>query len=350
MIEVHSDEALRMEVEKIIAQGKGRMPRGKALRMTVRKKIEGMDAELVLGAKRDEEFGPVLLFGERERGGRTFKEVSVGLPPLNQVLAKRLMEETPFYRRMQEQKGESLSGLQELEHILVRFSDLITDLPEIEEMEIDPLVISRGRPCGLDARIVMDREGPEHRAPYSHLVITPYPARYVMPRSLTDGTPVLLRPIKPEDEPLVGEMLAAMSEQTLKERFFQILKSITHEMLTRICNIDYDREIQLVAEIKKDQKRQIIGMGSLMIESDFKRGEFSVLVHDSYQAKGVGRTVTEMLIRIGREKELEEIFGIVLPENVKMLRLAQTLGFTGTRLPEGIVRITLALRSSPPAR
>jgi acetyltransferase len=236
------------------------------------------------------------------------------------------------------------ADLKQLEQIIISFSNLISDFPEIAEVDINPLVISDGKAYALDARIIIDQDSLEYKSQYSHLVITPYPTRYVMQWGLSDGTEVILRPVKPEDEPFVREMLDTLSEETLKERFFQIIKSITHEMLIKICNIDYDRELTTVAEVREDQKRKLIGIGGLMIEPDFKKGEFAVVVHDIYQGKGLGYKLIDILIGIAQEKGLEEFYGFVLPNNRRMLRLCQKLGFTLIQLPDDISMVKLLLK------
>jgi acetyltransferase len=153
---------------------------------------------------------------------------------------------------------------------------------------------------------------------------------------------ILLRPSNREDEPLVSEMLEDLSPETLKERFFQVIKSITHDMLIRFCNIDYDREMRLVIEVRWGSKRKLIEWG-LMIEPDFKHGEFAIVIHDQYQGKGIGYKLLDVLIGIAQERNLEEFYGIVLTDNRKMLRLCQKLGFVLHALPDGITRATLSL-------
>ena len=157
------------------------------------------------------------------------------------------------------------------------------------------------------------------------------------------GRDVLLRPIRPEDEPLEHEMLTSLSEKTLKERFFQTIKQITHEMHVRLCNIDYEREIAIVAEIKEGDKRSMIGMGRLIMEPDLKKGEFAVIVHDRFQGKGLGFKLVDMVIGIGHEKGLKEIYGYVLSENMRMIHMCRRLGCTIEPLEEGITKVSLAL-------
>ena len=141
---------------------------------------------------------------------------------------------------------------------------------------------------------------------------------------------MLLRPVRPEDEPLEHEMLTSLSEKTLKERFFQVIKQITHEMHVRLCNIDYEREMAIVAEIREGERRRLIGMGRLIIEPDLKKAEFAVVVHDDFQGKGLGYKLVDMVIGIGHEKGVEEIYGFVLSENVKMLSMCRQAGLQHT--------------------
>lgn len=234
--------------------------------------------------------------------------------------------------------------MRQLEEIIVRFSNLIVDFPEIEEIDVNPLAISGGKAYALDARIVIDKNALTPQPPYSHLVITPYPTRYVIPWRMTDGTEVLLRPIRPEDEPLEHEMLTTLSEDTLRGRFFQVIRNITHEMLIRFCNIDYDREMAIVGEVKEHEKRRIVGIGRLIIESDFKRGEFAVVVHDQYQGKGLGYKLVDMIIGVAQEKGLEKIYGIVLTDNKAMLRICNELGFRIRNLQDGTSWVELLLK------
>jgi acetyltransferase len=211
-------------------------------------------------------------------------------------------------------------------------------------MDINPVAIAGGKAFAIDARIIIDKECIDHTSQYPHLVITPYPVRYIMNWKMPDGTEVTLRPIKPEDEPLELEMLSTLSQETLRTRFFSIIKDISHEMLVRFCNIDYNREMAIVAELKNGGKKRIIGIGRLIIESGTKSCEYAVLVHDQYHGKGLGYKLVDLLIGIAQDKGLDEIYGTVLSENDKMLRVAKKLGFRLNRQPEGLTEVRLALR------
>jgi acetyltransferase len=306
--------------------------------------MEKIDYEIFLGAKKDRDFGSVIVFGIGGVGIEIFKEFSIGLPPLNQTLARRLMEETGVYKMIQGSGLKPPADLRELEQVIVSFSNLISDFPEISEMDVNPLAISKGRAFALAARIIIDKDCLDHKSSYPHLVIAPYPTRYVTSWRGSDGTELLLRPVKPEDEPLVSDMLSSLSEGALKERFFQVLRTITHEMLIRLCNIDYDREMTIAVEVKEGPNRRLIGLGGLMTEPDLKKGEFAVLVHDRYQGKGLGYKLMDVLIGIAQEKGLDEFYGMVLSENRRMLHLCEKLGFTLVPLSDGVTLVRLMLK------
>ncbi|MDR4498398.1 MAG: bifunctional acetate--CoA ligase family protein/GNAT family N-acetyltransferase [Candidatus Scalindua sp.] len=344
MAGIHTEEGLREGYAVLLKNVRESVPQARISGVTVQKMLLNLDYELILGVKKDKDFGSVIIFGMGGTAVEIFKDVSIGLPPLNQTLAKRLMEETKVYQMLKGFRGRTPADMRLLEQILVNFSDLIADFPEIAEMDINPLAVSNGKPCALDARIILEREPFSHPLPYPHLVITPYPTRYVTPWKLSDGTEVTLRPIRPEDEPMEQEMLKSLSKEALVGRFFQAIKDITHEMLIRFCNIDYDREMAIVAELKEDKKRRIIGIGRLIIEPDLKNAEFAVVVHDIYQGKGLGHKLIDTLIGIAQEKEIEKIYGIVLTDNDRMIMLCRELGFTVKPLPDGISIVELELK------
>jgi acetyltransferase len=202
--------------------------------------------------------------------------------------------------------------------------------------------VSGGKAVALDARIILDPEGLDAKAAYPHLVIAPYPTRYVTPWRLTDGTEVLLRPIRPEDEPLEHEMLTTVSEGTLRARFYQNIKNISHAMHARSCNIDYDREMAIVAEIRFDGRKRLIGIGNLIIDSDGTMGEFAIIVHDQFQGRGLATKLLDILVGIASERGLREFYGFLEPTNGRMTALCEKLGMT--RRPVGdLVRVSLSL-------
>jgi acetyltransferase len=343
---ITSDERLNIEYDKLIKRIKENVPHAKVQGLTVQKMIEPIDYEIILGCKKDSDFGSVILFGMGGIGVQILRDFSIGLTPLNQTLARRLMEETEVYKMLQGYRGKIPANLREIEQIIVSFSNLVCDFPEIAEMDVNPIAISEGKAYALDARIIIDKHyiAEDNPFQYPHLVITPYPTRYVTSGRLPDGTEVVLRPIKPEDEPLGYELLSNLSPQTFKERFFQNSAKITHAMLIRLCNIDYDREVALVAEIREGPKRKFIGIGTLVVDPDFGNGEFSVVVHDDYQGKGLGYKLVDALIGIAQDKGLDKFFGLVLTNNRKMLALCRKLGFAVEHSSDGLSKVELHLK------
>jgi acetyltransferase len=311
---------------------------GVAIQPMIRK---GGGCELLLGSKKDPQFGSVIVVGMGGVATELFKDVSVGFPPLNQVLARRLLEKTAIYKRVTS-SGIPLN-LKVLEEILVKFSQLVVDFPEIEEIDVNPLIVNENNAVAVDARIVIDADRILREVqPHEHLVIAPYPNKYVTQWKLKDGTPVVLRPIKPEDEVLFSELFKSFSEETMRFRFFQIIKDVTHEMLTRYCNIDYDREMAIVAEIQED-KRRIIGAARLIVEPGRNCGEFAIVVGDQWQGQGLGSKLLDYIIEIGKDMKLEKIYGFVIPDNVRMIHLCRKKGFKMEPAEEGITKAVLKL-------
>jgi acetyltransferase len=255
-----------------------------------------------------------------------------------------MREDTRIYRTMlKPPAGVKAPNLAEIEELLTKLSNIAVDFPEIAEIDINPLVIANGKACAVDARIVIDQSVLAGKPKMPHLVISPYPTRYVAPWKLSDGTEVLLRPIRPEDEPMEGELLETVSAETLRGRFFENSVNITHEMLVRFTNIDYDREMAIVAELTKGKKKRIIGVGRLMGEADKHKGEFAVLVHDEFQGKGLGFKLTDVIIGIAQEKGLREITGYVDSSNRRMQRVVEELGFEVVSTDECVTTVRLDL-------
>jgi acetyltransferase len=312
--------------------------------VSVQKMVREVDYELILGMKKDRQFGSVLVFGAGGVAAEGLADFSVGLPPLNQTLALRMMEETRIFAMIQSpRRGVVAPNVGELEELLTMLSNIVVDFPEIAEIDINPLVIADGKACAVDARISIDTSVLEGKPKRPHLVITPYPTRYVTPWRLSDGTEVILRPIRPEDEPMEAELLTTASAETLRGRFFENQTDVTHEMLVRFTNIDYDREMAIVAELTTAKKKRIIGVARLMGESDRGRGEFAVLVHDDFQERGLGFKLTDTIIGIAQEKGLREISGYVDSNNRRMLRVVSELGFTEEATVDGVTTVRLSL-------
>jgi acetyltransferase len=342
---IDSSAALQEAYEKLMQRVRQRAPAAALTGVTVEKMVTDVDYELILGAKKDRDFGSVILFGMGGTMAEFINDFSIGLPPLNRTLAKMLMQDTKVYKMLQGFRGKPPADFEGLEEIIVNFSNLIVDFPEIAEIDINPLAIAHGKASALDARIIIDKHyDATGRAPYPHLIITPYPTKYTKPWQLTDGTTVLLRAIRPEDEPAEQEMLSELSHETLRTRFFSLIKDISHEWLILFCNIDYDRHMAIVAELRENGKKKMIGVARLIMNYDLTSGEVAVLVHDRFQGKGLGTKFVEVLIEIARERGLENIRADVLTENESMLRIFRRLGFITRWVSDGTSEAVLRLK------
>jgi acetyltransferase len=308
--------------------------------VTLQPMIRKNGYELLVGSKRDAHFGPVIVFGMGGIAAQLLKDVSIGFPPLNQVLARRLMEKTAIYELFTMHSHRV--NIKLLEEILVKFSQLVIDFPEIREMDINPLIVDENDAIAVDTRIAIDPNRVSAPIqPHEHLVITPYPKKYTVPGKLRNGTPIVIRPIKPEDETLLDELFRAFSEETMRFRFFQVIKEMTHETLTRYCNIDYNREIAIVAEPEKSRKRRIIGVARLILRPGQRKGEFAVAVGDQWQGLGLGSQLVNCIIEIAKDRGLESICGDVMANNIKMLALCEKKGFKMEPVDEEVTEATL---------
>jgi len=309
--------------------------------------IERGGYELIIGAKRDSLFGSVIIFGASGLGVEPFNDISVGFPPLNQTLARRMMEQTKIYQHLLEGRRGSPANVKLLEEILARFSQMIIDLPQIKEADINPLLIDEREAVALDVRIMIDLDRIfTERPPYEHLVIRPYPRKYITERTIRDGKGVKLRPIRPEDEPLLVQLYHTFSDETMRFRFFQVIREISHEALARYCNIDYDREMTIIAERTENDEKKMIGMVRLVVQPDGVRGEIAVVVGDPWQNLGLGSVMLDYIIEISKDMGLETIFGETLKENYRMMHICNTRGFEIKRIDDETNLATLDLRSN----
>ncbi|HUC85512.1 MAG TPA: bifunctional acetate--CoA ligase family protein/GNAT family N-acetyltransferase [Candidatus Acidoferrales bacterium] len=301
------------------------------LGVTVQPMIKLDGYEIIIGSSMDPQFGPVLLFGTGGQLVEVFKDRALGLPPLNATLARRMMERTKIFTALKGVRGRKATNIAALEQLLVRFSQLVVEQPWISELDINPLLVSAERIFALDARVVLhDPKTPESKLP--HPAIRPYPIQYSTPWKLKNKAPVLIRPIRPEDEPLMVRFHETLSEESVYNRYFSALKlsqRVAHERLTRICFNDYDREIALVAELKvpKGEEKKILGVGRLSKQHTPDEAEFAVLVNDEWQRQGLGSELLRRLIEIGRDEKLQHLSGAILADNHAMQHICRKVGF-----------------------
>jgi acetyltransferase len=345
ILDIASEAELRKAFDQIIQRAREYNPKAEIRGVIVQHMVKEKGYEVILGAKTDPLFGPVILFGMGGIGVEFLKDVAIGLPPLNQTLARRIMEETKVYQLLKGYRNVPPANLKLLEEIVVQFSQMLVDFPQLKEVDINPLFINENEALALDARVVFDKERVFARfEPHEHLVISPYPKKYETLWKLRDGRTVLLRPIKPEDEPLWLEMFQNFSEESIRYRFFQIIKDTPHEVRVRYCNIDYDRELGIVAELDEKGRRKILGVVRLIIEPDGKSGEIAFIVADPWQGLGLGSKMLDYMIEICKDKKLEAICGVMLSDNYRAINLMKKMGFTIEYLDDGTVKGTLNLK------
>jgi len=287
--------------------------------------------ELILGSSVDAQFGPMILFGSGGQLVEVYRDRALGLPPLNTTLAQRLMEQTRIYGGLKGVRGRKPVNMEALEGVLVRFSYIPVELPRIKEIDVNPLLASADGLCALDARIVLFDKGVADNA-LPRPAIRPYPAQYVSRWKMKDAREVLIRPIRPEDEPLMAQFHQSLSAQTVYLRYFHmeaVSARVAHERLLRKCFIDYDREMALVAEAADAAtgRQEILAVGRLARQRDPEEGEVAVLVTDRAQHRGLGAELLRRLVEIARDEGYNRVVAHILPENSAMRRLAERFGF-----------------------
>ena len=306
--------------------------------LAIQPKTQETTPSLLLSLRKDSNFGSLIVLGTKNCT-QIIDSVGVGFPPLDQILAGQLMLKTLPGNMIQE---FGASRCRRIEELIVRFSQIVIDFPELAEIDINLIVDDRGVNAS-DARIIIDKDR-VMREPADHhedLVITPYPKKYVTVRTLKNGLKVNFRPIKSEDEPRFNDLFKSLSVESVRFRFFETIKELSHDTLSRYCNLDYNREIAIVAELQNDGR--IIGIARLIPDFDRKKGEFAIMVGDQWHGLGLGLKLMDYLIEIAKNIKLESIYSLVSNANYKMLNLGRKLGFETKPTDESTVEMLLNL-------
>jgi acetyltransferase len=343
---LRTDDGVRQAFEQIMKTVHERRPDARVNGVTVQRMVQAeRGLEMILGAKVDPAFGAVIMVGMGGVAAEVFRDTALGLPPLNERLARRMLESLRSWPLLRGYRGRPGADLDRLIETIMRFSYLIADYPEIKELDINPLIVAPDELVAVDARVVVDRELLDKPLrPYSHLAIHPYPEGYTRTVTLKDGTRVTLRPIKPEDEPLWHEMLAISSRESIRFRFRYIFKETTHQMAISYCFIDYDREMAIVAELDEDGRRKLAGVGRLVADPDHVAAEYAVFVADPWQNKGLGGLLTDYCLDIAKGWGIKRVTAETTPNNVRMIAIFQHRGFKiERRAEEGVVLADKAL-------
>jgi acetyltransferase len=352
VLSLRDEAAVRDAFARIVSRARILRPDARVLGVSVQRMVEHVHGfELLLGSKQDATFGAVILAGMGGVAAEVYGDRALGLPPLNERLARRMLESLTSWPLLRGYRGRPGADLDRLVEILMRFSYLVADHPEIREIDVNPLLVTPDDVVALDARVILDRTRlGAGAAPYSHLVLRPYPEEYVRAAQLRAGTPVLLRPIKPEDEPRWTDMLARCSPETIYARFRGHVAWGRHDIATRYCFIDYDREIAIVAEHEAAGERQLLGVGRLIADPDHETVEYAVLVTDAWQDRGLGGVLTDYCWEIAQRWGLARIVAETHPTNHRMLALFRNRGYTLRPDPAGeVVEVVKELPRGAPA-
>ena len=329
-LDLYSESAVREAYRAIESSVRERAGAESFLGVTVQPMVKLEGYELIGGSTIDPQFGPVLLFGAGGQLVEIFKDRALALPPLNTTLARRMMEQTRIFKALQGTRGRKAIDLAALEQLMVRFSRLVLEQPAIREIDVNPLLVSADRLIALDARVLLHDKAIKNES-LPRPAIRPYPGELVASWTLKDGTPVTIRPIRPEDEPLMVQFHRALSERTVFMRYFHLISldyRVAHERLTRICFVDYDREMVLVAEHRNpDGSSEIVAIGRLNKLVSGDEAETAILVKDSFHGRGLGTELLRRLIEFGRRDNLRRISANTLAENVEIQQICRKLGF-----------------------
>jgi len=347
-LNIQSGAAARDTYNEMVARVKRLQPQARINGVTVQKMARARRGqEVCVGLVTDEAFGPIIVFGAGGTMIELIADRAMELPPLNQFLARRLIERARVAETLAEGWGGGApADLEALERVLLRVSEMVCEFPQLREMDINPLIVDESGAVAVDARIVL-QPGPQAGSPrafdYAHLAILPYPARFEQVWPLAGGGEVTVRPVRPDDAQMLQELVRGLKPESRYFRFASAIRELPPGLLARLTLIDYDREMALVAVYRErtarddggfDERERIVGVSRIITNPDQTSCEFSLLVADDFGGKGLGSRLMEGITDVAREKGLADIEGLVLSNNTDMLKLMRGLGFTAKPFPE----------------
>ncbi len=328
-LNIKNADMIRANFRNMIKTVAEKRPNAKIEGVTIQKMVDTKDAvELIVGTKKDPVFGTVMLIGMGGTTAELFNDKRLEFPPLNEQLAKQMVKSLKIYPLLKGWRGDSPKNIDKLIEALIRMSYLAADYPEIEELDINPLIVTPNDVIALDARIVVDKKLLETPAKeYSHLILRPYPESLIKEATLKDGTKITLRPIKPEDEPMWLEMLTSCSKESIYHRFRYDFYFDSHEIASQFCFIDYDREIAIVAEVNFEGEKKLIGVGRLIADPDIEMMEYAILITDTWQKKELGFTITKYCLEIAQSRGIKSLTAETTTDNKPMISVFRKLNF-----------------------
>ncbi|HEX3279501.1 MAG TPA: bifunctional acetate--CoA ligase family protein/GNAT family N-acetyltransferase [Thermoleophilaceae bacterium] len=336
--DISTPEEVRAAYERIVGTVAERDPHARIQGVTVQSMVSGPGYELLVGARTDPTFGSVIVVGAGGISAELMDDRALGLPPLNERLARRMLESLRIWPLLAGDRGRPSIDMDALMDVLMRFSYLVADYPEVTEIEVNPLLAGSQGAIALDARAVVDQSlVGKPPARFAHLAIRPYPEEFTTEAATPDGLHVVVRPIKPEDEPLWHEMLDSCSPESIHSRFRGFVKH-THEMATRFCFIDYDRELALVAEVAENGTHKLAGVGRLVADPLHERAEYALLVADPWQGRGLSEVLTDRCLAVAGAWGVGTVYAETELDNQRMINVMKHHGFeVERRLEDGLV-------------
>ncbi|WDP88558.1 MAG: bifunctional acetate--CoA ligase family protein/GNAT family N-acetyltransferase [Desulfobacter sp.] len=328
-LNLDSAGAVERAYDRMMETAAEAFPEARIHGVSVQAMVPSPEYEIIVGAKLDEQFGPVMVFGMGGVMTEIHRDTALALPPLNPALASRAVNATKISRVMEGFRQFKAVDPALAEDILIRVSRLVTDFPQIQALDINPLAVSRGQLVAVDARI---RVRPTPVQSPDHLIISPYPAWQERSFTTADKDDIFIRPVRPEDAGAMMAFFERLSPRTVYYRFFSPLKQLSKEMLIRLTQIDYDREVALVAVSPPEPGEKIIGVARIIFAGG-GAGEFAIMLADSWQGKGIGAALLKRCLAFARKAGLKRVYGLVLSENRQMLSLGKKLGFKRTVTP-----------------
>lgn len=344
-LNLDNGQRVRQAFERIVSKARLMHPQATIRGVTVQPMASSpVGVELILGFKRDPVFGSVIMVGAGGIHAELLQDRSLGFPPLNATLVMRMLESLKIMPLLRGYRGKPSVNLDALVEAVMRFSYIAADNPSVVELDINPLLCFPGGVMALDGRAVMDPAGVPDQ-PFGHLALRPYPQEFVTTAMMKDGTEVLLRPIRPEDEPMWMELLGSCSKESIYTRFRFFYNWATKEAAVRHCYIDYDRELAIVAEVVEDGKRRIIGVGRLVADPSMETAEYAVLVGDPWQNRGLGGLLTDYCERIATSWGVRRVVAQTTSSNRRMVQVFVNRKWAQEPGDEGLLEISKELES-----
>lgn len=319
---------LRSTFKSLMEEARRVKPEAEIRGVTVEPMAASADArELMVGVKRDPVFGPVIAFGAGGTMAEILRDSAVAIPPLNRVLVQRLIDRTRVTNLLGPFRKMEAVDKTAVENVLLRVSEMVCELPHIQELDINPLFADKDGVVVVDARIRVKRPSTSP-VPYSHMAIHPYPSHLVRQTYLSDGTPMVVRPIRPEDADIEQEFVRNLSAEARYFRFMRVIDELTPEMLVSFTQLDYSHEMAIIAVIREQGRQKQIGVARYVVNPDGKSCEFALTVSDEHRGQGIGSQLMDAMMEAARGHSVQVVEGEVLANNRRMLSLMQELGFS----------------------